>query len=1521
MQPLCTNLLRILAALLTLCVSPMTSSAERLLAPGEVATWGGLECGELTIPLGLTGVKAIALGVRNNAVLLETGAALSWPTDQYGYGSWDNGWDVPPNNSNLVAVAAGDSFSIALRDDGTVVSWGSRTAGTPPVGLNSVSAIASLGDSCWGLKRDGSVIAWSSGAYFAVPANFTNIIAIAVGGDLLGLRFDGTVVANASTPPPWLAGVVALAAGSSHYLALREDGSVVAWGSNSGGESSVPVGLSDVVAVAGGAGYSLALKSDGHIVFFGNPGSFCDPFRLTNFLGVAAIAAKGSFAMAVGGYPPKAPPAMVSFAGDQTVGVGALALFSAAASGARPLGFQWRFNGTDLPAATNSTLILSNVQSAQAGLYSVIISNSFGSVISSNAALLVDSSPVQQATLFVTNLVDSSPGSLRQAILDANSRPGDDAIGFLTAGTIFLASALPAVTGNTAIIGPGTNLLSVSADYHRSRVFTFNSGTSNTISGLAIGNGWLTNRNNGAGILNSGALTLTRCALLNQTVYGGSGAAIYNTGSLRLKDCYLANNFIQSFSTSDSSANTGGAIYNSGTLSMDNSAFAGNFVFGSGGSPQLNTPGRTASGGAVYTIAGNLTVTNCTFANNQVYGGGGPQNPSGTTAASGGAGAGGAVSIEGGSASFVGSTLSGNYVHGGGGGGGSGSGTGGNGSTGSGGGIFISGGTLVLLNTTVSGNLAEGGGGGGRQSGGFGSDGRGGGVCVIGGTANFTNATITTNQVHGGSSGGPPGDTGHGYGGGIFRSSGTADLRNVLIAANGPDYYYRPIDGPDVYGSFASQGNNLIANSYLGSGFVASDLLNTNANVGPLQNNGGLTMTHALLPGSPAIDAGTSSGAPSVDQRGVPRPQRFAVDIGAFEAMPDPLAIAAMVPSKAVFRGTNVTLWVDASGNPPFAYQWRLNGTNIAGATNVTYPIPSVHLADGGNYSVIVSDLFGSVTGAMTLTVFSAPYIVAQPQDQTAIVTMDIPFNVLAEGTSPLAYRWRFKGFDLAGRTNLTLTISNVQSSDAGAYTVVVANQFGSVTSVVAMLDVRDSVPVTVHVQGLGSVTRQPEKTGYSLGEQVTLNAMPDRWNTFSQWGDGVTNNPRFISVGLTNDFTAVFTPVTPLETVTIGGVSRTAPVGMPEILLDGQFVLTGTVSRVQSARVELQTSFSNGAIYYTLDGSQPSDPSSIYFAPFTIRRSVLIRAVAWNSQHTQSWEADPVQVIIIPAYGLTVVNAGGGTVGVSPTNAAYASNTLVSLTAIPVQGWTFLQWLGDVTGTNPVTSLRMTRAKTVEAVFATHFTTTVTGNGSLVIDPQTILYPYGTVIRLTAAPQFGNYFVSWANAATGTNNPLQFVVTAADTVVASLFAPLNVGQSALTVVPNGTGQVTVTPRASRYNSGDVLTLTAVPDLNQSFIGWSGDAAGQQNPLSVLLDQSKLITANFTKRPRLKAFGFDRPEAQSFQVLLIGQFDGRYLIEMSSDLSQWQPWRTVTNSLGTTQVTDDSATNMFLRFYRASEAP
>ena len=105
------------------------------------------------------------------------------------------------------------------------------------------------------------------------------MVAVAAGGNhSLALRADGTVVAwgdntdaqgnfaGESVVPLGLTNVVALAAGDYHSLAACADGTVAAWGDDSQGQCSVPAGLSNVVALAGGGGHSLALLADGTVV-------------------------------------------------------------------------------------------------------------------------------------------------------------------------------------------------------------------------------------------------------------------------------------------------------------------------------------------------------------------------------------------------------------------------------------------------------------------------------------------------------------------------------------------------------------------------------------------------------------------------------------------------------------------------------------------------------------------------------------------------------------------------------------------------------------------------------------------------------------------------------------------------------------------------------------------------------------------------------------------------------------------------------------------------------------------------------------------------------------------------------------------------------------------------------------------------------------------------------------------------------------------------------------------------------
>jgi CSLREA domain-containing protein len=222
-----------------------------------------------------------------------------------------------------------------------------------------------------------------------------------------------------------------------------------------------------------------------------------------------------------------------------------------------------------------------------------------------------------------------------------------------------------------------------------------------------------------------------------------------------------------------------------------------------------------------------------------------------------------------------------------------------------GGGIFLNGGTLFVANTTVSGNHAT---GNGSQAGGV----------LVGGTATFRNSTITNN-------------TAASAAGGI--QAGTVNLGNTIVAGNSAPNF------PEIlnFGGTSSAGNNFIGDSAGDSStsntnsaitYQSSDIRDQNPLLGALQNNGGPTPTHALQPGSPAINAGDNAKAVdpfnnsplTTDQRIIAaRIAGAAVDIGAFEvqaATAATVSISGHVTNSSGrgISGVNLSL-TDSGGN------------------------------------------------------------------------------------------------------------------------------------------------------------------------------------------------------------------------------------------------------------------------------------------------------------------------------------------------------------------------------------------------------------------------------------------------------------------------------------------------------------------------------------------------------------------------------------------------------------------------------
>lgn len=239
----------------------------------------------------LTNVVAVSAGVHSSG-LLRDGTVVAWGRDSFG--PVGTPIESPSGLSDVVAIAACENYHIAVRKDGTVAYWEGRGmlgATLPPQGLSGVTAVA-LAQSFHGhglaLLKDRTVLAWGLRHNSSSRVEgATNVIAIAAGfAHYLALIADGTVVEWGFYDPVGLSGngisgapaadlichpvvidgkplenVKAIAAGQGHSLALKWDGTVVAW-EEGGKEVPVPAGLKGVVAISAGNGFSLAITTN-----------------------------------------------------------------------------------------------------------------------------------------------------------------------------------------------------------------------------------------------------------------------------------------------------------------------------------------------------------------------------------------------------------------------------------------------------------------------------------------------------------------------------------------------------------------------------------------------------------------------------------------------------------------------------------------------------------------------------------------------------------------------------------------------------------------------------------------------------------------------------------------------------------------------------------------------------------------------------------------------------------------------------------------------------------------------------------------------------------------------------------------------------------------------------------------------------------------------------------------------------------------------------------------------------------
>lgn len=210
--------------------------------------------------------------------------------------------------------------------------------------------------------------------------------------------------------------------------------------------------------------------------------------------------------------------------------------------------------------------------------------------------------------------------------------------------------------------------------------------------------------------------------------------------------------------------------------------------------------------------------------------------------------------------------------------------------------------------------------------------------------------------------------------------------------------------------------------------------------------------------------------------------------------------------------------------------------------------------------------------------------------------------------------------------------------------------------------------------------------------------------------------------------------------------------------------------------------------------------------------------------------------------YTLGVTTIANGSVTRTPDQAVYPYGTAVTLVAVPDSGFAFLGWSGDTTATADTIEVVMTADRSYTATFTWGVSVSVVGSGAVAKTPdEPAGYAPGTALGLKATPALGWTFAGWTGDTVTVADTLSVVVNGN----LSYTATFGTAQYPLTTSVVGSGAVIRSPNQPQYPYGTIVTLTAIPGGSYSFVGWSGDTVTTDNPIQMLMDGPKSVTATF----------------------------------------------------------------------------
>ncbi len=482
---------------------------------------------------------------------------------------------------------------------------------------------------------------------------------------------------------------------------------------------------------------------------------------------------------------------------------------------------------------------------------------------------------------------------------------------------------------------------------------------------------------------------------------------------------------------------------------------------------------------------------------------------------------------------------------------------------------------------------------------------------------------------------------------------------------------------------------------------------------------------------------------------------------------------------------------------------------------------------------------------------------------------------------------WSWKGPGNYTASTREIQLAKVSSAQAGVYTVTLSDGVGCSSSEIFTLTVTSPAKYTLTTIATPSAGGTVSGAGsYNSGDVVTVKATPAAGYTFTGWSGDATGTSSSISVTMsgnktvTANFQLIKYTLTATATPSAGGtvsgagsynsgdvvtVKATPAAGYTFTGWSGD--ATGTSSSIEITMNGNKSVVANFQVKapdkYTLTtiGSPVAGGTLSGGGSYTSGDVVTVKATPAAGYTFTGWSGDAtgtspsVSVTMsgnktvtanfqLIKYSLTVTAtpAAGGTVSGA---GSYNSGDVVTVKATPATGYIFTGWSGDATGTSSSVSVTMDGNKTVTANFQLIKYTltatatpsaggTVSGSGS---------YNSGDVVTVKATPAAGYTFTGWSGDAAGTSPSVAITMNGNKSVVAN-FQVKAPDKYTLTTIGSPAAGGTLSGGGS-YNSGDVVTVKAIPAAGYTFTGWSGDATGTSSSISITMDGNKTVTAIF----------------------------------------------------------------------------